>query len=83
MNFRNISSWSILNPVVPLVLFLALMVVMGVYPKPFIDRIEPSVDRVIAHVEAHSDYVAPEVTKGPAPERPSGTVGHSSEGEGE
>jgi NADH-quinone oxidoreductase subunit M len=63
--------------------FLALMVVMGVYPKPFIDRIEPSVDRVIAHVEAHSDYVAPEVTKGPAPERPSGTVGHSSEGEGE
>ena len=31
--------------------FLAAIVFMGVYPKPVIDRIEPAVDAVIAHVE--------------------------------
>jgi NADH-quinone oxidoreductase subunit M len=39
--------------------FLGLIVFMGIYPKPVIDRIEPSVDALIAHVEAHTDYVAP------------------------
>ena len=31
--------------------FLAAIVFMGIYPKPVIDRIEPAVDAVIAHVE--------------------------------
>jgi NADH-quinone oxidoreductase subunit M len=55
----------------PLVL---LIVVMGVYPKPFIERIEPAVDKLVRHVEANSDYVEPKVaTEGeqivPASER--------------
>ena len=31
--------------------FIGLIVFIGVYPKPMLDRIEPSVDRLIAHVE--------------------------------
>ena len=30
---------------------IGLIVFLGVYPKPVLDRIEPSVDRLIAHVE--------------------------------
>ena len=30
---------------------LALIVFLGVYPKPVLDRIQPSVDPLIAHVE--------------------------------
>ena len=37
---------------------LALIVFLGVYPKPVLDRMEPSVDRLIDHVEDNSDYVA-------------------------
>ncbi len=40
---------------------LALIVFMGVYPKPVLDRIEPAVDVLIAHVEANVDgFVEPE-----------------------
>jgi NADH-quinone oxidoreductase subunit M len=45
----------------PLVL---LIVFLGVYPGPVLDRIEPSVDRLIAHVESHSDYEQPAVAAG-------------------
>ena len=31
--------------------FVAAIVFMGVYPKPVIDRVEPAVDAIIAHVE--------------------------------
>jgi len=31
--------------------FIAAIVFMGVYPKPVIERIEPAVDAIIAHVE--------------------------------
>ena len=31
--------------------FIGLIVFIGVYPKPLLDRIEPSVDRLIDHVE--------------------------------
>ena len=31
----------------------------GVYPKPVLDRIEPSVDGLVTHVEQHSDYREP------------------------
>jgi NADH-quinone oxidoreductase subunit M len=50
--------------VVPL---LALSLFLGIYPKPVLDRVEPSVKELIAHVEAHSDYREPGVArKGPA-----------------
>ena len=39
--------------------FLGLIVFMGVYPKPMLDRIEPSVNTLIAHVEEQTDYVEP------------------------
>ena len=34
---------------------LALIVFMGVYPKPVIERMEPAVDALVAHVEHHVD----------------------------
>ena len=39
--------------------FLAAMVFLGVYPAPVLERIEPSVDRLVSHVESHSDYLRP------------------------
>ena len=41
---------------------LAAIVFLGVYPKPVLERIEPAVDRLIAHVEERSDFTQPEVT---------------------
>ena len=46
---------------------LALIVFLGVYPKPMLDRMEPAVERLITHVEDNSDFVSPEVE---APEPP-------------
>mgnify|MGYP005812005335 CR=1 FL=1 len=40
--------------------FIGLIVFMGVYPKPVLDRLEPSIDLLIEHVEEHTDYVEPE-----------------------
>ena len=40
--------------------FVAIIVGMGVYPKPFLERIEPSVKQLIEHVERKSDYRQPE-----------------------
>jgi NADH-quinone oxidoreductase subunit M len=40
--------------------FLVAVVFLGVYPKPVLERIDPSVDRLITHVEANSDYQRPE-----------------------
>jgi NADH:ubiquinone oxidoreductase subunit 4 (subunit M) len=42
---------------------LGLIVFLGVYPKPMLERIEPAVDRLVAHIEEHSDYVQPEVAR--------------------
>ena len=43
---------------------LALIVFLGVYPKPLLERVEPSVDRLITHVEKNSDYQQPQVASG-------------------
>ncbi|MFP5317208.1 MAG: NuoM family protein [Acidimicrobiia bacterium] len=43
---------------------VALIVLLGVYPGPVLDRIAPSVDGLIAHVEEHSDYEQPAVAAG-------------------
>ncbi|MET0904029.1 MAG: NADH-quinone oxidoreductase subunit M [Acidimicrobiales bacterium] len=51
-------SWKeglVMAPLVGLIVFL------GVYPQPMLDRIEPSVERLVTHIEDHSDYVQPEV----------------------
>ena len=40
--------------------FIAVIVFAGVYPKAMLDRIEPSVDRLLEHVQEHSSWVAPE-----------------------
>ena len=41
---------------------VGLIVFLGVYPKPVLDRIEPSVDELIGHVEDNSDYRQPAVS---------------------
>ena len=42
---------------------LVLIVFLGVYPKPVLDRIQPSVDRLIAHVEQYTDFEEPTVAQ--------------------
>jgi NADH-quinone oxidoreductase subunit M len=42
---------------------LLLIVFLGVYPKPVLERIEPAVQRLVAHVEDGSDFVEPEVSR--------------------
>ena len=39
--------WAALLPLVALIVFL------GVYPRPALDRIEPAVERLVEHVEMH------------------------------
>jgi NADH-quinone oxidoreductase subunit M len=41
--------------------FIALIVFCGVYPKPLLDRIEPSVDALITHVSEKTGYEPPQV----------------------
>ena len=44
-----------------LVPFIGLIVFCGVYPKPMLDRIEPSVNALITHVSEKTGYVEPGV----------------------
>jgi NADH-quinone oxidoreductase subunit M len=39
--------------------FIGLIGFTGLYPKPMLERIEPSVDKLVEHVVAHSDYKVP------------------------
>ena len=50
---------AIMAPLVILIVFL------GVYPKPVLDRIGPSVTDLVRHVEEHSDYRQPAVAAEP------------------
>ena len=43
-----------------LFVFIAAIVFTGLYPKPMIDRIEPSIKSLITHIEERTDYKAPE-----------------------
>ncbi len=47
---------------------LGLIVFLGVYPKPMLDRIEPAVARLVTHIEDHSDYTEPAVASAGADE---------------
>jgi NADH-quinone oxidoreductase subunit M len=40
--------------------FIGVIVFTGVYPKPMLDRIQPSVDALIAHIEARTDFEEPQ-----------------------
>jgi NADH-quinone oxidoreductase subunit M len=40
--------------------FIGIIVFTGVYPKPMLDRIEPSVKALIAHVEERTTFVDPQ-----------------------
>ncbi len=53
-----------------LLVFITAIVFTGLYPKPMIDRIEPSVKSLITHVEDHTNFKSPE---------PGATVEHSAE----
>ncbi|HKY75685.1 MAG TPA: NADH-quinone oxidoreductase subunit M, partial [Acidimicrobiia bacterium] len=57
---------------------LALSLLLGLFPKPLLERVEPSVKALIAHVEERSDYHPPKV----AELGPEGVAEPSSEGEG-
>ena len=46
---------TVMAPLVVLIVFL------GVYPKPVLDRIDPSVSRLIDHIESRTDYRQPPV----------------------
>ncbi len=39
---------------------IAVIVFTGIYPKPLLDRVEPSVDALIEHVEERTGDVVPE-----------------------
>ncbi len=61
---KDMTAWEV-AVMVPL---LALILFLGLYPKPALERIEPAVDQLIAHVEANSDFREPAVaTRGPLP----------------
>ena len=49
--------------------FIAAIVFVGVYPKPLLDRIQPSVDVLIEHVESRTGYVQPQPVEAPTPEQ--------------
>jgi NADH-quinone oxidoreductase subunit M len=39
---------------------IAVIVFTGLYPKPMLDRIEPSVKKLIEHVSEKTSYVEPQ-----------------------
>ncbi len=43
---------------------IVLIVLLGVYPKPVLDRITPSVNRLVAHVEQVAGGRQPAVARG-------------------
>ncbi len=52
---------AVMAPLVILIVFL------GVYPRPVLDRIAPAVRDLVTHVEEHSDYRQPAVAAGKVP----------------
>jgi NADH-quinone oxidoreductase subunit M len=51
-----------------LAVFIGIIGFTGIYPKPMLERIEPSVDKLMEHVVSHSDYKAPTTPKVTTPE---------------
>ena len=42
---------------------LALSLFLGLYPKPVLDRVGPSVKALVAHIEERTDYREPPVAR--------------------
>jgi NADH-quinone oxidoreductase subunit M len=40
--------------------FIAIIFFTGIYPKPMLERIQPSVDALISHIEERTDYREPQ-----------------------
>ncbi len=59
--------------------FIALIVFSGVFPKPILSRIEPSVDKLLEHVQDKSDWEQPSPAE---PVVPADGEHSSEEGEG-
>ncbi len=64
-----------------LAVFIGLIVFAGIYPKPLLERVEPSVDALILHIEERAgvDLSGPEPVE--VPDEPV-EEGHEEEGEG-
>ena len=62
--------------------FVAIIVFLGVYPQPVLERITPSVERVVTQLERNSDYRAPEKPTAPIAADADAETGLSGEGEG-
>ena len=80
-NFRELTMREglILFPMIAAIFFC------GIYPKPMLDRIEPSVKALIAHVEGQTNFVEPipvipEITEAPHGDK-EGAGGKDSHGE--
>jgi NADH-quinone oxidoreductase subunit M len=56
MNFPELK----LKEAAVLLPFIGIIVFTGVYPKPMLSRIEPSVKALIAHVEEKTGFVEPQ-----------------------
>jgi NADH-quinone oxidoreductase subunit M len=42
---------------------LALIIVLGVYPGPVLERIEPAVEQLVEHIEEHTSFDQPDVAR--------------------
>lgn len=49
-----------------LMVFIGIIGFTGLYPKPMLERIEPSVDKLIEHVVSHSEFMPPAEIMPPA-----------------
>jgi NADH-quinone oxidoreductase subunit M len=64
---------------------LGLIVFLGLYPTPLLERMEPSVEQLVAHVDLHSDDLTVTEYRFEGPAEPSeggATEGEASGGEG-
>jgi len=81
VGFRDMNRWELLY-MAPL---LAGIVFLGVYPKPVLERIEPAVDQLVAHLEEHTDFREPDVAdrgSEPDPEDEPTAIGNGGVGNG-
>jgi NADH-quinone oxidoreductase subunit M len=46
---------------VTIIPLLGLSLFLGFYPRPVLDRVQPSVQQLISHIEQHSNYKSPTV----------------------
>jgi NADH-quinone oxidoreductase subunit M len=61
---------------------LGLSLLLGIYPTPVLERVEPSVKALIAHVESRTDHQPPEVAESGRVDLPPPPAAEPSEEEG-